>query len=177
MKHIISGILISLLGTVALADSHSTVSPETATLRTAQDNLAEAWNNAPLTINNVNFVTGPADIVGGYAIRPVGPYPPVATMHIYAEPQGYGYRDTGDGQKEFGVVLDLDIETESGALLLTQNGFKTIEFKSQHEVHEMYLNLTVNISGLQAGNYKVKIRVHDLVSDEVGEFALPFDVE
>ncbi|MEO0914477.1 MAG: hypothetical protein AAFY59_16085 [Pseudomonadota bacterium] len=144
-------------------------------LDAARDAYAAAWDVSPLVIEGAAFVTRPAEIAGDYELRETDAFDPGEPLLIYAEPKAYGYLETEEG-KEFGVVLDLEVLSEEGTSLLQQEEFQTIRLRSQAEVKEMFLNITLNLSGFTPGAYQVLIRAHDIASDESAEFTLPFTV-
>ncbi|MHA3913385.1 hypothetical protein [Halovulum sp. GXIMD14793] len=144
-------------------------------LKAAEAAYAEAWNAAPMTVENAMFVSEKASSYGGYKRRPDGPFAADEPFYIYAEPKGYGFFDLG-GENEFGVILDFEVETAGGVVILQQNAFQTISLKSRNEAREMFLNLTITLKGLAPGNFKLRIRMHDLGSEEVVEFEMPFEI-
>ncbi len=144
-------------------------------LGAARDAYSAAWDVSPLTIENAFFVTRPAEIAGDYEERTSSEFAAGEPLLIYAEPKAYGYLDTETG-KEFGVVLDLEVLSSEGTSLLQQDEFQTIRLTSRSEVKEMFLNITLNLTGFTPGAYQVKIRAHDIASEEQAEFMLSFTV-
>lgn len=165
-----SQVLIMLLfATVVRADSHQN-------LASAEADYSAVWNNAEMSVENAMFVDAKAEYYGGYTQRDDGPFPVGETFLIYAEPKGYGYFAL-DGLNEFGVILDFEIETSGGTVILQQNAFQTIALKSRNEAKEMFLNLSITLNGLAAGNFVLRVRMHDLSSEENTSFDLPFTIE
>ncbi len=161
------GLLILAAGMVR-ADGHDA-------LQAAEQAYAEAWNSSPMSVENAMFVSEKAGFYGGYKRRDSEPFRVGEPFLIYAEPKGYGFFDLG-GENEFGVILDFEVETSGGVVILQQNAFQTISLKSRNEAREMFLNLTITLNGLAAGNFNLRIRMHDLASEEMIEFELPFEI-
>lgn len=134
-----------------------------------------AWRASPLSVENGMLVDRPAALAGDMVPRASDRFEIGEPIYIYAEPTGYGYEDV-DGRKEFGVVLDLEVIDTSGAVLLTQEAFDTIRLSSLSEVKEMFINLTVNLTGFTPGVFLLTVRIHDITSDETAEFVLPFEI-
>ena len=144
-------------------------------LDAARDAYSAAWDVSPLRIDNAFFVTRPAEIAGDFVRRETNVFDEGEPLQIYAEPKAYSYIETEEG-KEFGVILDLEVLSEEGESLLAQTGFQTIRLKSQIDVKELFLNITLNLSGFAPGGYQVQIRANDIASEEFAEFTLPFEV-
>ncbi|QHQ34900.1 hypothetical protein [Algicella marina] len=163
------------LAAALLVSASPALAQSSAFLDAARDAYTAAWDVSPLIIENAAFVTRPAEIVGDFELRETSEFAAGEPLLIYAEPKAYGYLD-GENGKEFGVILDVEVLTSEGTSLLSQEEFQTIRLNSQTEVREMFLNITLNLTGFQSGEYQVVIRVHDLASEESAEFALPFSV-
>lgn len=163
-------VLMTLLSaTIASAESHDALSA-------AEAEFTKAWNEADMSVSNAMFVSEKAPFYGGYTRREDGPFAVDEVFLIYAEPKGYGYFSM-EGMNEFGVILDFEIETSGGTVILQQNAFQTISLKSRNEAKEMFLNLSITLNGLAAGNFLLRVRMHDLSSEEMTSFELPFSIE
>lgn len=134
-----------------------------------------AWAVTPLSIHNAVIVSREAGLIGDVAERPDNRFGPDDTIIVYAEPRGYGYRDS-DGQKEFGLVLDMEILSANAQVLTKQEAFETLTLTSRAEAKEMFVNLSITLSSFPEGAFTLKMTAHDLASDETSSFEIPFEV-
>ena len=130
----------------------------------------------PLTQRHALFVTDKAGL-----LRPLCRATDVRVQSrreafvIYAEPVGYVWAANGDAY-DFGVSVDFAVKSPDGKILSGQDGFGKFAMTSGSKLQEFMLNLTLSVDGAPPGNYLLQYKIHDLHSDKVSIFELPFSI-
>jgi hypothetical protein len=140
----------------------------------ALDEAAAAlWDRAPLTMRRALWVTETPSGFGAYKPRENNVFAPGAAMIAYAEPIGFGWRQSG-GLWTMNLVVDLLIKSKDGAELLRKAEFQKVELASRVRNREFMTHLTYTFTGIPPGEYVVDTTLHDTVSGKSGTFSLPF---
>jgi hypothetical protein len=140
--------------------------------------VREAWAKTPFVLRNALFVTGSPEAFGSYTPRSPAPFKSGEQMIVYVEPVAFEWKSLEDGQCEFGFTVDLLVKTAAGQTILEKNKFGTMMFKSRAQNREVFLKLTVNLTGATPGDYLLDFRVHDAeAADAVATFELPITLE
>jgi hypothetical protein len=139
--------------------------------------VAEAWQKMPLTIRRAVFVAERPKGFGQFTGRNSNVFKPGEKLVAYVEPVGYGWKDTGNGNFEFGFAVDFLIKSSDGKILTGQENFANLVEKGQRRNREFMVTLTMNVSGAPAGDYVLEYKLRDLASDKSAVINLPFQIE
>jgi hypothetical protein len=140
--------------------------------------VREAWEKTPFLLRNALFVTESPSAFGSYTPRSPAPFKAGEEMIVYAEPVAYKWKSVESDQCEFGFTVDLVVKTAAGTTVLEKNKFGTMMFKSRAQNREVFLKLTVNLTGAKPGDYLLDFRVHDAEEvNSVAAFELPITME
>lgn len=155
----------------------SAVAPTLQDLVTQEAALDATWEKMPLTQRHALFVTQKADLYGNYAPRSSNVFSAGENLLTYVEPVGFAWKDAGDGTLQFGLTLDFQVKTASGHVLAEQKAYQKASFVSRFKNHEMFMNLTLSLSGVEPGDYVLVYTLHDQASDKVSSFEQPFTIK
>jgi hypothetical protein len=139
--------------------------------------VVEAWQKTPLTVRRAVFVAERPKGFGQFTGRNSNVFKPGEKLVAYVEPVGYGWKDTGNGNFEFGFAVDFLIKSSDGKILTGQENFANLVEKSQRRNREFMVTLTMNVSGAPAGDYVLEYKLRDLASDKSAVINLPFQIE
>lgn len=133
--------------------------------------LAEIWDASPeIVIRNSLLVTDPAAGYGIYNPRPDGPYKAGEPIHIYAEPQGFGYGTPAEGLYSMGFYVDLRVTDSTGAVLGELPNAADLEITSRYKNREFQANISYTLNGVAPGTYTLETTLRDKNSDKIGRF-------
>jgi len=138
--------------------------------------VLEAWNATPLAVRRALFVAQHPDGFGQYEARPNNVFKPGEKLVAYAEPVGYAWKDVGDGQYEFGLVVDFLVKTPSGEVLTGKEEFARLVERSHARNREFMVVLTLNVSGAPPGDYVLQYTLRDVNGPKRVSFDLPFKI-
>jgi hypothetical protein len=142
----------------------------------ALDEAAGAlWDKLPLSFRRALWVAEKGTGFGSYNPRENGVFPAGAPMLAYAEPVGFGWRQSGELWRT-DWVADLTIKTSDGKELFHQAEFQKLESASRVRNREFMLNFTYTLTGIGKGDYLLETTLRDQVSGKKGSFALPFTI-
>jgi hypothetical protein len=173
MRHLAEAGCCALL---LVAGATSVQAQSMADLKQAEAALEAVWDATPLQTQTAVLVAAPPQGFGIYEPHPTSTFAPGEPIVAYAEPVGFGYREAGPGLWQFGFNVDLLIKTADGQILGGQEGFEQLAMTSRTRNREFMLTLTLDLSGAEPGDYIVEYTLHDLASDKVGTFSLPFAI-
>ena len=122
------------------------------------------------------FVAKHPDGFGQYAKRDNAVFKPGEKLVAYIEPVGYGWKDIGNGQYEFGFKVDFLIKSPDGKILAGQQDFADLKEISLARNREFMVVLTLNVSGAEPGDYVVEYTLRDRTSAKSTSFNLPFKI-
>ncbi len=140
-----------------------------------QGAVTDAWEKMPLTQRHALLVTEKADIFGHFVARPTSEFKANEKLVTYVEPVGYVWTANGGGY-DFGVSVDFAVKTPDGKILSGQDDFGKFAMTSNTKLQELMLNLTLSVDGAPPGNYILQYKIHDLHSDKISSFELPFSI-
>jgi hypothetical protein len=138
--------------------------------------VREAWAATPLTVRKAFFVAKHPDGFGQYVVRPNNVFKAGEKLVAYAEPVGYGWKDIGGGQYEFGFKVDFLIKTPDGKILTGQQDFADLVEKSLARNLEFMVVLTLDVTGAPAGDYVVEYTLRDRTGPKSTSVSLPFKI-
>lgn len=140
--------------------------------------VLEAWKETPFLLRNALFVAEAPESFGVYKPRSPAPFKSGEHMIVYAEPVAYRWKSVEGGQYEFGFTIDLIVKTAAGKNVLEKDKFGDMMFKSRAQNREVFLNLSVDLTGADPGDYLLDFRVHDReTANKTATFVLPFTME
>ncbi|MEM5582173.1 hypothetical protein WNZ15_06890 [Roseibium sp. AS2] len=138
--------------------------------------LFEAWRAAPLTVETAIFVEAQADGYGIYTERADNVFAEGEPLRIYLEPVGFDWKQA-EGFHTSLLTVDFDLTSPDGKVLAGQKGFGRFEFKSHVPNTEYMANLTLNVSGAEAGDYLLVLTINDEYSGSSARVQLPFVIK
>jgi hypothetical protein len=133
------------------------------------------WDKAPLSFRRALWVAEKGSNFGAYNPRENAVFSSGAPMTVYAEPVGFGWRQSGEVWR-IDLIADLAIKTPDGKQLFEQYEFQKLEFASRVRNREFMVNFTYTLSGIPKGEYVVETTLRDQVSGKKGSFSLPFTI-
>ena len=160
----------------AMAAQGSSASAALRELDTLQRAVTDAWTRMPLTQRRAIFVAEKPELYGAYTERKSNVFAPGEPLVTYVEPVGYTWAAVADGEVEFGVTVDFTLKTPDGKILGGQEGFANTVLRSRYKNQEFMLTLTLNASGLTAGDYVLAYTLHDRGSTKTSSFEQPFKI-
>ena len=148
-------------------------------LQEAEAKLEEALrrisNRLPLGVRKAVFVKGKSRGFGMYTPRGGSKFKTGEPLLLYVEPVHYGLREQG-GVREIDLSTDLRIMEPDGKILFSKEGFARVGLRTRGWNREMYMNLTVTLTGAPQGRYILAIRLVDKVTGKTAAFTLPFSI-
>jgi hypothetical protein len=138
--------------------------------------VQEIWNQAPLAVQNVHFITDPPDGYGMYTPKNSDVFNGVDPILIYCEPLGYTVNKKGD-EYHFSLSADFAVLSEDGQMLGGQQDFGKWEMASRTFNSEFMMFFTFNLSGLESGTYKIQVTLKDKNANKTVQFESPFKIE
>ena len=112
---------------------------------------------------------------GVYKERSNNIFKPGEEIILYIEPGAFKYGGP-DGRFDFGFSVDFRLAQLDGNILGGQDEFGKFPFQSKRPNTEIFLDLTLTLTGLPAGKYVLKIVVHDMVSGETSSGDVPIEI-
>ncbi len=142
-----------------------------ARVQAAQAALDAAWDESTvIAFGTVALVEKTAEGFGLYVPRDNALYRVGTPIMIYAEPIGYAFGKTDDGQYKFGFDVNLIVQTAAGETLGNVEGILNMGETSRYPNKEFNANLTYNLEGLPPGNYVLTTELKDQNSTRTGSF-------
>lgn len=159
--------LLTRAAAAAKGDSHA------ATIEALEQALENVRAEAPLTIRPFLLVTQPAKFYGDYTKRPSAVFQGGEPQRFYLEPKNLVSGRTPAGFYEPAFEVDLQILTAAGKVIADQARFGSFRLPTKSAVHDIFLNLTVSLTGAPPGDYNVRFVVRDLNSKKSATVAHP----
>jgi len=174
----VSLVLILSLYTESMSESKSTVEEKLQNASTAyssgnysesvrllEEALQEVRLKAPLVIENFYPIRREAPYFGSFEPRGNNIYETNEVLYFYLEPKNIVFVKKGETYIG-GFFLDLRFKNDKGEVLLEQKKFLDAEFDSRNPVHDLYANITLNLTGVAPGTYKAEFTVRDQNSEK-----------
>lgn len=136
--------------------------------------LIEAWQKTPLTVQRALFLEKPAEGYGIYQERSSKTFHAGEPIIAYAEPLGYGWKKEGEDSYEFGLTADFILKTPNGKVLGGQQDFVKLIKHSHHRNLELFMTLTLHLTGAPAGDYVIEYTLHDVTTGKSATVEMPF---
>jgi Flp pilus assembly protein TadG len=167
-------ITIGMSAGLMSAQAQSPASPPDA-FKNALAAYDKAWSDAGLFLMTAVFSAGPSSGFGDYTPRADAVFADDEAINVYAEPVGYGFRET-DGGFAYELTADYRLLTNSGQVLAEQENFATFSGTGRSKQRELSAALTFQFSGLPAGDYQLETSFTDEIDGATSAFTLPFSV-
>ena len=157
-----------------LLSIHAANSQSLEEVERRQAAVIEAWEKTPLTVRQAAFINGEPRGYGLYEEHASNEFKKVERVIAYAEPVGYGWKETGNGLFELGFVVDFLIKSKDGEILAGKENFMRIATESHRRNVEFFLVLKLSMGRAPPGAYVVVYKLHDIASDKTASFEMPF---
>ena len=123
--------------------------------------LSTAWFQPGLHFNRLVLTSTPAVGYGSYDVRPDSIYARGEQIFVYAEPEGYGFGDLGNGKLEIAFDIDLRVLDPAGTVLLEAPDFMQVAHQTWGPAREFVANMTVAMGEAPAGQYRLEFTFRD----------------
>ena len=133
------------------------------------------WADSPLFLTQALFTKESAVGYGHYDPKPNAEFNPTDPLYVYLEPAAYGFQLDGTLYR-FGFVVDVAVLDDTGKERGGAKEFTNFDYVKRTANKEIELDFIVNPLNLPAGNYKLKLTVHDKVKDQSVVKTLPFTI-
>ena len=130
------------------------------TIKYLKEALELVWNQAPLTVENIHFVTAEPEGYGQYTPRENNAFNGLDPIQLYMEPVGCTVKKT-NGLYRMALSYDFSVLNTAGETLGGQKNIEGLKNETRTFSPEVMLSLTFNVQGLPAGGYKLVITLHD----------------
>ncbi len=164
--------LLLALGTLAPVANAQTI--EEIDRREAA--VLDAWEKAPLSVRRAVYVAERPGGFGMYTARANNVFHTGEALVVYAEPVGYGWKEIGKGNYEFGFAVDFMIKQPDGKILAGKQDFAKLVKQSHVRNREFMLTLTLDVSGADPGDYVLEYKLRDVTGNKSTAFELPFKI-
>lgn len=135
------------------------------------------WDQLPgITFLNAFPVTERSAGYGLYNPRENALYKQGEPIQLYAEPQGFGYGEGGEGIVKVGFYVDLQVMGQDGQELANMAGITEIDYAVRAKVREFAADVTYNFEGLGPGKYRLITTLRDKNSSKTGSFETEIEV-
>lgn len=148
-----------------------------ADLEAAEAKVESIKERLPFTQRNVMFVSTKAESFRDAEKRPTNVFAKGEVLRSYAEPLGYALKPAADGGVNLAMTMDFAIKTAGGQVIASQNGFDKVNLTYSNRTKPLFLNLSLNITGIEAGDYVLVYTLHDETSGKVTSFEQPFSIK
>lgn len=150
--------------------------PSVADLEALERAVESVKDWLPFTQRNVIFVSRKAESFREGERRPTGAFDRGEVLRSYAEPLGYGLKPTPEGGFALQLTMDFAIKTQAGKILAGQDGFDKVNVTYANRYAPVFLNLSLNITGIEPGDYVLTYKLHDDTTGKVTSFEQPFSI-
>lgn len=141
-------------------------------VRAAYDRL---WQASPLFLTQALFIKEDPQGYGHYDPRADAVFTGQDPLYIYIEPAAYGFQFDGTLYR-FGFAVDVAVLDASGKERGGAKDFTNFDYVKRTPNREIELNFVIDPLGLPAGDYQLKLTVHDKVKTQSVSQTLPFSI-
>lgn len=122
--------------------------------------MLELYNESPLVLNNVTWISSPPTGYGQYDPKISGVFDPAQPLLLYMEPVGYTIKKSGSFYS-FGFKADLKVTAVEGGYEGGLRNFAEEHVDSRSLTTEYSIFYTFNFKELPPGEYNLEVTVHD----------------
>ena len=145
-------------------------------LRDVQAAYDRLWQASPLFLTQALFIKEDSQGYGHYDPRPDAVFTSQDPLYIYIEPAAYGFQFDGTLYR-FGFAVDVAVLDASGQERGGAKDFTNFDYVKRTPNREIELNFVIDPLGLPAGDYQLKLTVHDKVKSQSVSQTLPFTIK
>ncbi len=145
-------------------------------LRDVQAAYDRLWQASPLFLTQALFIKEDPQGYGHYDPRPDAVFTTQDPLYIYIEPAAYGFQFDGTLYR-FGFAVDVAVLDASGQERGGAKDFTNFDYVKRTPNREIELNLVIDPLGLPAGDYQLKLTIHDKVKSQSVSQTLPFTIK
>ena len=141
------------------------------------DLYGQIWaQNMTIGFTQGLLVAQPSTGYGVYNPRPTNVFKSGEPILIYCEPFGFDYGTPGDGLYSVNLIVDLQVLDASGNQLANAPEATEYNMPARHKSHEVPVNITYTLDGLQAGHYTLVTTLRDKNSQKAGSFQTAIEI-
>lgn len=144
-------------------------------LEAMRDAYSAIWNETPLGVRKILFVSREPSGYGIYEPRIDNIFQEGEKLIVYSEPVGFGWEDKG-GVFFSDIVVDFAIRSPSGEVLAEQKAFGRFTYTSRERNTEYMARINLDITGATAGSYVLGLTFNDQIGSETATVDLPFEI-
>ncbi len=144
-------------------------------LRDVQEAYDRLWQASPLYLTQALFVKEDPQGYGHYDPRADAVFTSKDPLYIYVEPAAYGFQFDGTLYR-FGFAVDVAVLDASGKERGGAKDFTNFDYVKRTANREIELSFVINPLGLPAGDYQLRLTVHDKVKSQSVSQTLPFSI-
>ena len=127
---------------------------------------------APLELVDVAILNAPAEGLGLYSPAFKGEVRG-DELYLYAQVRNHGVREV-HGFFELHLVSDIVILDGKGKEIARDEGFGESRFSSRVPHRDTFVMIALRVKGLSAGNYRIRLKLHDKVGKKESQRDVPF---
>ena len=191
VKHVVSVLmaagLAAALATAARADpsvdelldrakSENADSKPLDALRDVKAAYDQLWHDGPLFVNQALFIKENPNGYGHYDPRADTVFSQTDPLYVYVEPAGYGFQFDGAIYR-FGFAVDVEIIDSTGKQRGYAKDFSNFDYAKRTANKEIELNFIMGPLKLPAGDYQLKLTIHDKVKGQSVSQMLAFSIK
>ncbi len=145
-------------------------------LRDVQAAYDRLWHDGPLFLTQALFIKEDPQGYGHYDPRADTVFTQKDPLYVYLEPAGYGFKYDGAIYR-FGFAVDIEILDSSGKQRGYAKDFTNFDYVKRTANKEIELNFVMGPLKLLAGDYQLKLTVHDKVKGQSVSQLLAFSIK
>lgn len=159
------------------AESKAAAGDTVGAYETIRDAFGAFSMTLPFSVGKAVFVTEKPKAYGAYAAKPDTVFKPGEPLITYVELIGLSWKPLGDGLQQSNFSVDFEISEAGGKVLASQKKFGEFTFTGLMRNQELFTHLTLDITGAEPGDYRLKYTVNDNVSSHFTTFEQTFTVK
>jgi hypothetical protein len=145
-------------------------------LRDVQAAYDRLWHDGPLFLTQALFIKEDPQGYGHYDPRANTVFTQKDTLLVYVEPAGYGFKFDGTLYR-FGFAVDIEILDSTGKQRGYAKDFTNFDYVKRTANKEIELNFVMGPLKLPAGDYQLKLTLHDKVKSQSVSQLLAFSIQ
>ncbi|CDZ78737.1 hypothetical protein BN59_03050 [Legionella massiliensis] len=136
--------------------------------------IDSVWDKIPFQISFFTLTENSSKGFGMFNARKTNIYSKDnAEILLYLEPIGYKFASEKMDLFKFGCSMDLYLLNKEGKVVFNKENFLNQELMSHFHNREFFLNVTLSLTGLEIGDYTIKLITHDTVGKQQTETLVP----
>lgn len=106
--------------------------------------------------------------------KPVANPVVVETVHVYGEPQSFGWHSV-KGAEKFNVLVDLELRKRSDGTLVAELAPRSLVFEAPSRPRNFFFAMSLDVGG-RTGAYDLVVQLRDEVSGKVVKKSFPITI-